>query len=60
MSEWDISFKQETSTNTVGLVVFAMVFGVTLGKMGPQGKPLLDFFTSLSHAMIIITNWIVW
>jgi solute carrier family 1 (high affinity glutamate transporter) protein 3 len=44
----------------MGLVVFSTLLGITLGKMGPRGKPLLDFFVSMSEAMMIITNWVVW
>lgn len=46
--------------NILGLVVFATVLGITLGKMGPSGKPLLGFFEALSSAMMIITNWVIW
>lgn len=28
--------------------------------MGDTGKPLLNFFETLSSAMMIITNWVVW
>jgi len=52
--------KYTDGTNIMGLVVFSTVLGITLGKMGKRGKPLLDFFTSLSECMMIITNWVVW
>lgn len=47
-------------TNTLGLVIFGIVMGITLAKMGEVGKPLLDFFNALSEAMMIITNWVIW
>jgi Na+/H+-dicarboxylate symporter len=31
----------------LGLVCFAIVFGIALAKMGEKGKPLLDFFNCL-------------
>lgn len=40
--------------------MFAIVFGTTIGKMKEKGKPLLDFFVSLSDAMMIITSWVIW
>lgn len=46
--------------NTLGLVIFSIIMGITLSKMGPAGRPLLDLFTSLSEAMMIITNWVIW
>lgn len=58
--EWEIKFGTEPGTNILGLVVFSTVLGITLGKMGGSGKPLLNFFETLSTAMMIITNWVVW
>ncbi|XP_015600706.1 excitatory amino acid transporter 1 isoform X2 [Cephus cinctus] len=58
--EWDISHEYTSGTNILGLVVFSTVLGITLGKMGPDGKPLLAFFAALSSAMMIITNWVIW
>ncbi|XP_031777543.1 excitatory amino acid transporter 1 isoform X2 [Nasonia vitripennis] len=58
--EWEIKFGTEPGTNILGLVVFSTVLGITLGKMGDNGKPLLNFFETLSTAMMIITNWVVW
>lgn len=60
VTEYLMKFKYTDGTNIMGLVVFSTVLGITLGKMGKRGKPLLDFFTSLSEAMMIITNWVVW
>ena len=57
---WDINSGWDKGTNTLGLVIFGIVLGITVGKMGEQGKPLLDFFYSLSEAMMIITNWVIW
>ncbi|XP_014235145.1 excitatory amino acid transporter 1-like isoform X1 [Trichogramma pretiosum] len=57
---WKISSSMEPGTNILGLVVFSTVLGITLGKMGGDGKPLLKFFETLSTAMMIITNWVVW
>ena len=45
--------------NILGLITFAIVLGVSLAKLGDKGKPLLDFFTSLSDAMMTITTWVI-
>ena len=45
--------------NILGLITFAIVLGVSLAKLGDKGKPLLDFFTSLSDAMMTITSWVI-
>ena len=45
--------------NILGLIMFAIVLGVSLAKLEEKGKPLLDFFTSLSDAMMTITTWVI-
>ncbi|XP_043278230.1 excitatory amino acid transporter 1 [Venturia canescens] len=60
LNRWGIDHEYAGGTNTLGLVVFGIVLGITLGKMGEQGKALLDFFNALSDAMMIITNWVIW
>ncbi|XP_033227941.1 excitatory amino acid transporter 3-like [Belonocnema kinseyi] len=58
--EYDIKFSHSSSTNTLGLVIFSIIFGITIAKMGPEAKPLLDFFNALAEAMMVITNWVIW
>lgn len=58
--DWKMSSDYEDATNILGLVVFSTVLGVTLGKMGNKGKPLLNFFVSLSEAIMMITGWVIW
>ncbi|XP_049783239.1 excitatory amino acid transporter 1 isoform X1 [Schistocerca cancellata] len=58
--DWKITKKSEEQPNLMGLVVFSVVMGITLSRMGDSGKPLLDFFCSLGAAMMIITNWVIW
>ena len=54
--------KQDTvdGTNTLGLIVFAIVLGTALAQLGDKGQPLLQFFTSLADAMLRITTWIIY
>ncbi|KAF4532786.1 hypothetical protein B566_EDAN003568 [Ephemera danica] len=58
--DWEITHVFGEGTNILGLVVFSTVMGITLGKMGPKGEPLLAFFTCVSQAMMIITSWVIW
>lgn len=60
MYEWKFKTMSDPGTNFLGLIVFCIVLGATLGKMGDTGKPLLDLFTSLSDAMMIITKLVIW
>lgn len=46
--------------NVLGLVMFSVVLGATIGKMRERGKPIQDFLVSLSEAMMIITRWVIW
>ncbi|CAG9854355.1 unnamed protein product [Phyllotreta striolata] len=57
---WKFEEHYEPTTNVLGLVVFSITFGITLGKMGERAKILLNFFTALSEAMMIITSWVIW
>ncbi|CAB3376817.1 Hypothetical predicted protein [Cloeon dipterum] len=60
LHDWEISHEYAQGTNIMGLVVFSTVMGMTLGKMGHKGQPLLSFFTCVSQAMMIITGWVIW
>ncbi|XP_011869869.1 PREDICTED: excitatory amino acid transporter 1 isoform X2 [Vollenhovia emeryi] len=60
VDEWEMGEKEVSGSNILGLVVFATVLGITLAKMGQQAKPLLNFFDSLSGAMMVITRWVIW
>lgn len=46
--------------NVLGLVMFSVVLGATIGKMRERGKPIQEFLVSLSEAMMIITRWVIW
>ena len=39
---------------------FPVVLGITLATMKERGKPLLDFFTCLSEAMMLITTCVIY
>ncbi|XP_046742669.1 excitatory amino acid transporter 3-like [Diprion similis] len=59
ISEWVIESEYTDGTNVLGLVSFSLILGLALGKMGSKGKPVLDFFQTLSEVSMIIMNWIV-
>ncbi|XP_043853584.1 neutral amino acid transporter B(0) [Dromiciops gliroides] len=46
--------------NILGLVMFSMVLGVTLRKMGAEGELLIRFFNSFNEATMIMVSWIMW
>ncbi|XP_059928998.1 neutral amino acid transporter A [Gadus macrocephalus] len=46
--------------NILGLVLFAMVFGVALRKLGPEGEELIRFFSAFNEATMVLVSWIMW
>ncbi|XP_072319595.1 neutral amino acid transporter B(0) [Eucyclogobius newberryi] len=46
--------------NILGLVVFAIVFGVALRKLGEEGEILIRFFNSFNEATMVLVSWIMW
>lgn len=57
---WEIGGEYTDGSNILGLVFFAVILGITLAMMEEKGKPLLDFFTCLSEAMMTITTWVIY
>ena len=45
-----------SSTNILGLVVFAVVTGIAIAQCGEDGKPLLKFFESISIVMMKVVT----
>ncbi|XP_036413303.1 neutral amino acid transporter B(0) isoform X2 [Colossoma macropomum] len=45
--------------NILGLIVFAMVFGVALRKLGEEGEILIKFFNSFNEATMVLVSWIM-
>ncbi|KAG7321949.1 hypothetical protein KOW79_014807 [Hemibagrus wyckioides] len=46
--------------NILGLIVFAMAFGVALRKLGDDGEILIKFFNSFNEATMVLVSWIMW
>nr|XP_060640393.1 neutral amino acid transporter A [Anolis sagrei ordinatus] len=46
--------------NILGLVLFALVLGVALKKLGPEGEELIRFFNSFNEATMVLVSWIMW
>ncbi|TRY77407.1 hypothetical protein TCAL_07613 [Tigriopus californicus] len=57
---WKITGQYKDETNILGLVFFSVFLGITLAIMEERGKPLIDFFTCLSQAMMTITTWVIY
>ncbi|XP_030632337.1 neutral amino acid transporter B(0) isoform X1 [Chanos chanos] len=46
--------------NILGLIVFAMAFGVALRKLGDEGEILIKFFGAFNEATMVLVSWIMW
>jgi Na+/H+-dicarboxylate symporter len=57
--KWTIKGSYGNGTNIIGIVVFSIILGIVVGKMGPSGKPLLEFFSSLSDASMKMTSLVI-
>jgi Na+/H+-dicarboxylate symporter len=42
------------------IVVFSIFFGLALAGIGEKGKPMISLLDSLAHAMLKLTNMIMW
>ncbi|KAL1768977.1 neutral amino acid transporter B(0) [Sigmodon hispidus] len=51
---------EEEGMNILGLVVFAIVFGIALRKLGPDGELLIRFFNCFNDATMVLVSWIMW
>ena len=46
--------------NVLGLVVFSIVFGIVLGRMGEKGAPLKAFFETLNEVVMKMVTLVMW
>ncbi|XP_070598693.1 excitatory amino acid transporter 3 [Erythrolamprus reginae] len=58
--EYKIVGMYSDGINVLGLIVFCLVFGIVIGKMGEKGKALVDFFNALNDATMYIVQIIMW
>uniref|UniRef100_A0A8C3CQ16 Amino acid transporter n=1 Tax=Cairina moschata TaxID=8855 RepID=A0A8C3CQ16_CAIMO len=58
--EYKIVGSYSDGINVLGLIVFCLVFGMVIGKMGEKGQVLVDFFNALNEATMRIVQIIMW
>lgn len=60
LEDWNIRGTYDEGSNVLGLVIFAIIQGIAIGRMGKMGKPLLDFYEALAEVSMLITRWVLW
>ncbi|CAO1375909.1 unnamed protein product [Diamesa serratosioi] len=60
LQEYVIKGVWKDGMNVLGLVMFSVILGATIGKMRERGKPIQAFLVAMSEAMMIITQWVIW
>ncbi|XP_020861999.1 excitatory amino acid transporter 3 [Phascolarctos cinereus] len=58
--EYKVEGSYSDGINVLGLIVFCLVFGIVIGKMGEKGQVLVDFFNALNDATMQIVQIIMW
>lgn len=46
--------------NILGLVLFALVLGVALKKLGSEGEELIRFFNAFNEVTMVLVSWVMW
>jgi len=46
--------------NVLGLIVFSLLFGAALARIGPRGDALTAALEGLNEALMLFVRWLVW
>ena len=52
--------EKQDGMNVLGLIVFSIAFGLTISKMGLEGRPLKLFFVALNEAIMRLVGIVIW
>lgn len=59
LDDWNIGSVRTSGTNILGIVVFAIIFGIIIGQMAEEAKVLIQFFKSFNNAMMTMTEVVI-
>ncbi len=60
IKDWETKAVSNSGSNVLGIVMFAIVFGIIIGKMDEtEGNVLKNFFRSLTNAIMKITEIVI-
>lgn len=46
--------------NIIGLSLFSIVLGIVLARLREKGRPLIEFFSALNEAVMVIVHFVMW
>lgn len=46
--------------NIIGLSLFSIVLGIVLARLREKGRPLIQFFSALNEAVMVIVHFVMW
>jgi Na+/H+-dicarboxylate symporter len=49
-----------SATRPLGVIVFALIFGLALAATGEKGRPAVAFFEAAFAGMMTLIRWIIW
>lgn len=52
-------FESVTTKNSLGIISFAVIFGIAVVVIGGPAKPVADFFIAFNEVIISITKWLM-
>lgn len=54
------AIESRSGVNVLGLIVFCLTFGVIIGRMGEEGRILVNFFVAANEAVMKMVYIIIW
>ncbi|XP_067675085.1 excitatory amino acid transporter-like isoform X2 [Haliotis asinina] len=57
---WEQKSVYVTGMNTVGILMYCVVFGLCLGRLGKSGEVMLRFFSSLNDITMTMVTLVIW
>lgn len=52
-------FSSLNKKNSLGIITFALLLGIAIVVVGPEARPVAQFFSGLNAVMLKITNWLM-
>jgi len=46
--------------NIIGLSLFSIVLGIVLARLREKGRPLIELFSALNEAVMVIVQFVMW